>query len=208
MTTWWSAADRHTQLQPWQALTDLSHALELAPAAKHRKILGKRMAVYQSLGLVDNATRDELAGTYARERNPEGGVGLFIGETFFATGPGGDAFTKSYLSGVARRARKDREKMFKAGRVVALGWCPSCKCVVTLDENLRCPDTGQAGGKRHFGKPKYIQFVLPADIEAGKAHVPEAMEAARKRRLNRLWSWLMLIVLIAVVIYGLWRVMR
>jgi len=199
-------ADRHTKLQPWQALTDLSHALELAPAAKHRKILTKRMALYQSLGLVDNATRDELASTYARERNPEGGVGLFIGETLFATGPGGDAFTKSYLSGVARQARKEREKMFKAGRVVALGWCPSCKCVVTLDENLRCPQAGQAGGKCHFGKPKYIQFVLPADLEAGKAHVPEAMEAARKRRLNRLWSWLMVIVLIAVVIYVLWKV--
>lgn len=199
-------ADRHKEPQPWQALADLSHALTLAPAPKHRKILSRRMTLYQALGLIDNATRDELAHTYARERNPEGGVGLFIGEKLFASGPGGDAFTKSYLSGVARAARKDREKMFKAGRVVALGWCPSCKCVVTLDENLRCPNSGQAGGKRHFGKPKYIQFVVPADIEAGKAHIPVAMEAVRRRRIRRLWNWILVIILIVVAIYSLWKV--
>lgn len=201
-------ADRHTKLQPWQALVDLSHALELAPAARHRKILSTRMALYVSLGLVDNATRDELALTYARERNPEGGVGLFIGENLFAGASGGDAFTRSYLSGVARAARKEREKMFRAGRVIALGWCPSCKCVVTLDENLRCPNSGQTGGKRHFGKPKYIQFVLPADLEAGKAHIPVAMEAARRRHIRRLWNWILVIILIMVAIYFLWKVIR
>jgi ribosomal protein L40E len=192
-------ANRHTKAFPWQALSDLSHALLLASVPKQKNILSKRMSLYQSLGLVKNATRDELALTYARENNPEGGVGLYLGERL--AGDSSDSFSRGYLVAVSRAARKDREKMFMVGRVVALGYCPTCKEVVMLNEKLRCPRSTEAGAKHHFGKPKFIQFVVPEDEEAGRAQVPRAMAKARKRVAGRIWTIIVVLVLLVLLVY-------
>jgi ribosomal protein L40E len=196
-------ADRHKVKFAWQALSDYSHALALAPAQQHRNILTKRLAIFQSLGLSDNATRDELAITYAREKNPEGGVGLFLGEKFFGNAAGGDSFTQGFMMGMARAARKDREKMFRDGRVIALGYCPTCKEILKLDEKLRCPDASQVGAKHHFGKPKYIQFVVPADFDAGRGHLSKVMALAKKGGIRRVWTVAVVIVTLIVLYYFL-----
>jgi len=189
-------AGRHDKTQPWQALEDLGHALELAPVQEHAQIMKARMSLYRSLSLMQNATREELAITYARERNPQGGMGLFIAGNMF-----GDSFSTGYLSGISKQARKDREKMYAEGRAIVVGYCPVCKQAVELNLELRCPKSEKPGVKRHTGKPKLIQYVIPADVEVGKAHILRAAEAARKQRNQRIVKFL---VIFALVVFIFW----
>jgi ribosomal protein L40E len=196
-------AGRHKSKFPWQALTDYSHALAVAPAQRHLNILSNRISIYQSFGLLENATRDELAITYARENNPEGGVGLFLGEKLFGGAGAGasDSFRQGFLAGLAKKARKDRERMFREGRVIALGYCPTCKEAVKLTDKLQCPVAIEAGPKRHFRIPKYVQYVVPADIEAGRAYVSKALAVAKKRRIRRAWTAAMVILALIILYY-------
>ena len=187
-------AGRHNTAQPWQALEDLGHALELAPIQEHAQIMTTRMNLYQSLGLKQNATREELAITYAIERNPQGGMGLFIAGNMF-----GDSFSKGYLSGISKQARKDREKMYAEERAVVVGYCPVCKEAVELNSEFKCPNSEKAGVPKHSGKPKYLQYVIPADEEAGKDAVLRAMVAGSKGLRNRFVT----IVVVIIVAIGL-----
>ncbi len=183
-------ASRHDKEQPWQALEDLGHALELAPIQEHAQIMTRRMNLYQVLGLMQNATREELAITYAKERNPQGGMGLFIAGNVF-----GDSFSKGYLSGVSKQARKAREKMYADGRAIVIGYCPICKEAVELNNEFKCPNSDKAEFPKHSGKPKFLQYVIPADVEAGKASVLRAMEAGKRATRNRFVSIALLIIL-------------
>ena len=193
-------ADRHKTPYPWQALIDTSHALELAPANKQPSLLTKRMKLYGTLGLTENATRDELAITYAKENNPQGGVGLYLGSNLIGSTDPSGSFEKGWLSGVAKQARKDRLMMYKQGRVIAMGYCPHCQQVVDLDDDLRCFQAAETGVKRHFGKPKYVQFTVPSDHQAGLAAVRVVMENAGKKRTSRALGCL--VIFIAVVLLG------
>lgn len=183
-------ASRHLNIQPWQALEDFGHALELAPIQEHAQIMTNRMNLYQSLGLMQNATREELAITYARESNPQGGMGLFIAGNVF-----GDSFSKGYLSGISKQARKQREKMYAEGRAIVVGYCPTCKEAVKLNTEFKCPNSEKAGAELHHGKPKFLQYVIPADVEAGKANVSRAMEAGKKALRNRFVTIAMVIII-------------
>lgn len=183
-------ATRHDKEQPWQALEDLGHALELAPIQEHAQIMTRRMNLYQALGLTQNATREELAITYATERNPQGGMGLFIAGNVF-----GDSFSKGYLSGISKQARKAREKMYAEGRAIVVGYCPICKEAAELTNEFKCPNADKAKGLKHSGKPKFLQYVIPADVEAGKIAVLRAMEAGNKALRNRIVSIALVIIL-------------
>jgi ribosomal protein L40E/uncharacterized membrane protein YeaQ/YmgE (transglycosylase-associated protein family) len=192
-------ASRHSKDQPWQALEDLGHALELAPIQEHSQIMTKRMSLYQALGLMQNATREELAITYATERNPQGGMGLFIAGNVF-----GDSFSKGYLSGISKQARKAREKMYAEGRAIVVGYCPICKEAVELNNEFKCPNAENANAPKHSGKPKFLQYVIPADVEAGKAAVLRAMEAGNKALRSRIVS-IGLVIILAVGLCSLFN---
>jgi ribosomal protein L40E len=181
-------AERHLKGNPWQALEDYGHALELATVQEHARIMSNRMKVYRSLGLAQNATREELAITYARERNPQGGFGLFMAGNIF-----GDSFSQGYLGGISKQARKDREKMFSEGRAIILGYCPVCKEALELNNEFKCPNSEKAGAPKHSGKPKFLQYVIPADAEAGKAAVLRAMEAGNRALRNRMVTIVLLV---------------
>jgi ribosomal protein L40E len=183
-------AGRQNKTQPWQALEDLGHALELAPIQEHAQIMTMRMSLYSSLGLMQNATREELAITYAKERNPQGGMGLFIAGNMF-----GDSFSQGYLRGISKQARKDREKMYTEGRAIVVGYCPVCMEAIELNNEFKCPNSEKASAPKHSGKPKFLQYVVAADLEAGKAAVLKAKEAGDKVLRSR-------IVTIVTVIIG------
>ena len=185
-------AGRLSKTQPWQALEDLGHALELAPVQEHAQIMATRMNLYQSLGLMQNATREELAITYAKERNPQGGMGLFIAGNVL-----GDSFSKGFLSGISKQARKDREKMYAEGRAIVLGYCPVCEEAVELTSDFRCPNAEKGSAPKHSGKPKFLQYVIPADVEAGKVAVLKAMEAGHRALRNRIVAIVMVIIISA-----------
>lgn len=187
-------ADRHLTQNPWQALEDFGHALELAPVHEHAQVMTNRMKLYRTLGLEQNATREELAITYARENNPQGGFGLFMAGNIF-----GDSFTTGFLRGAAKNARKDREKMYAEGRAIIVGYCPVCKEAVELTTDFRCPNAEKAGAPKHHGKPKILQYVIPADVEAGKAAVLRAEEMSRKRLRGRFVSIVLAIIGIAAL---------
>jgi ribosomal protein L40E len=187
-------AGRHLKENPWQALEDYGHALELAAVGEHAQIMINRMKVYQSLGLEQNATREELAITYARERNPQGGFGLFMAGNIF-----GDSFSQGYLRGISKQARKDREKMYSEGRVIVLGYCPVCKQVVELNGEFKCPNSQKANAPKHSGKPKFLQYVVAADVEAGKIAVMKSLEAGKRVLRNRIVTIVMVIVIAAGV---------
>jgi hypothetical protein len=176
-------ANRLQNSQPWQALEDLGHALELAPIQEHAQIMTTRMNLYSSLGLMQNATREELAITYAKERNPQGGMGLFIAGNIF-----GDSFSTGYLRGISKQARKNREKMYGEGRAIVLGYCSVCKEAIELNNEFKCPKSEKAKAPKHSGKPKFLQYVIPADVEAGKVAVMKAMEAGNQALRRRLVS--------------------
>ncbi len=163
-------AQKHAPTYPYQALSDYSHALVLAPANEHTGLLKARLKLYSTLGLAENATRDELALTYAKENNPQGGVGLFLGEKLVA-GSFGDSFQYGWMRSKIKEARRERMKLYEAGKVIALGYCKTCREVVTLDAKLRCPGASEKGAKRHFSKPKIVQFVVPNDRQAGVEQV-------------------------------------
>lgn len=194
-------AERHKTKSPWQALSDYSLALVLAPPEKHQDLIKRRIQLYRSLGLEKNATRDELALTYAREKDPQGGVGLFLGEKVFSLAGPTNGFSQGYLGQVVKEARSQREAMFLAGRVIAAAWCPTCKEVVVLKDRLICPHAGESGAKAHPRRLRHIQYVVPPDLEAGKARVPKVIAAEKKRRLRRAWVTATLVIGGLLVIY-------
>jgi hypothetical protein len=118
-------AQRHTLLDPEQALADLTRALELAPAKEQAAIFKTRSELNQKLGLTTQATRDKIAYTESE--------GAYSGSSAVASLTGMDSDT--YVGGI-RTA--EQEALLKAQEAIALGYCPKCKDVVLLDEKKRC----------------------------------------------------------------------
>jgi len=156
-------ARRHIELDPEQAVADFSQALETAPEKERAGLLKERAALYEKLGLEEEATRDRLDYTSA-EGAYETGRG--ITQLF-----GGD--TDVYASD---RGKEDRKELVAAGRAKALGYCSKCGGVVELNPDIRCPDHTST-------KPKAVRFVLPDEVEAA---IPEVLsEYTKERRTKR-----------------------
>jgi hypothetical protein len=150
-------------LDPEQAISDFSQALELAPEKEKAGLLKERAVLYEKLGMEEEATRDELDYTSA-----EGAYGGGRGAARFF-GADDDAYA-------AGRGEDDRKAMVAAGRVKALGYCSKCGSVVELNPKLRCPD-------HKSPKPKAVRFVLPDEVEAA---IPEVLnEYTKESRRTR-----------------------
>ncbi len=155
-------ARRHIELDPEQAISDFSQALELAPEKEKAGLLKERATLYEKLGMQEEATRDELDYTSAEGAYSGGrGVARFFGadDDVYAAGRGED----------------DRKAMVAEGRVKALGYCSKCGKVVELNPNLRCPD-------HKSPKPKAVKFVLPDEVETA---IPEVLNEYTKERRTR-----------------------
>lgn len=175
-------ARRHVELDPEQAIADFSHALEIAPEKEQAGLLKERAALYEKLGMEEEATRDELDYTSA-EGAYSGGRGV---ARFF--GADDDVYA-------ADMGEEDRKKMVSAGRVKALGYCSKCGSVVELNPNLRCPD-------HKSPKPKAVTFVLPDEVEAA---IPEVLneytkESRRKRSITIIVALILGVPLICCLI--------
>ena len=153
----------HIELDPEQAISDISQALELAPQKERANLLNERANLYKKLGMEEEETRDRLAYTSA-EGAYSGGSGL---AGIF--GADKDAY-------VSTRAKDERKKMMAEGKIKALGYCLKCVRVVELNEKLRCP-------QHKSPKPKIMRFVIPADAEKVKPEIEE--EYAKKSKKTR-----------------------
>ena len=150
-------ARRHVALNPWQALDDLNRALKLAPEKEQSGLLKQRAELYDKLGLGQDAARDLLA--LATSPNAFKSQGDWV-----AALTGADA-------GVYTHGRRSAQikSLLKADRARAVGYCPRCKAVVELDAEQRCPVHPQAKGRE-------VQYVIPADVLAGKLAVLQKSE--------------------------------
>jgi hypothetical protein len=68
-----------------------------------------------------------------------------------------------------------------------------CKEALELNNEFKCPNSEKAGAPKHSGKPKFLQYVIPADVEAGKAAVLRAMEAGNRALRNRMVTIVLLV---------------
>ena len=154
-------ARRHIEIDPEQAIADFSQALEIAPEKERAGLLKERAALYEKLGLEQEATRDQLDFTSAPGAYDGGIMQLF-----------GDAAVEGYTAGAGDQ---DRKKLVAAGRAKALGYCSKCGGVVELNPDLRCPDHPST-------KPKAMRVVLPDEVEAA---LPEVLSEYTKDRRTR-----------------------
>lgn len=162
-TRYLKRAQRHLELDPEQALADLTMALETAPEKQRAGLLQERAKLYAKLGFETEATRDRLDYTF-QEGAYETGSGI-------TSLVGGDK--ESYVSA---RAKDERQQMVAEGKVKALGYCKKCGRVVELTPKLRCPQHSSP-------KPRDVKFVLPDEVgEAVEAVAEEHKETSRKRR--------------------------
>ncbi|OGO26355.1 MAG: hypothetical protein A2136_05260 [Chloroflexi bacterium RBG_16_54_11] len=150
-------AERHLNLNAWQALDDLNHAMDLASEKEQGNLIKQRAKVYEKLGLTDEAARDHL--TLATSPNSYKGEGEWISAI---TGADADVFSSGMRSGKIKA-------MLASGNVKAVGFCRRCKAVVELNPDQRCPSHPKVKGAE-------VQFVIPADVLAGKLAVMQKLE--------------------------------
>ncbi len=150
----------HEKLNPWQSLADLEHAMDLAPEKEQLNLLKQRMNLFEKLGFADDAARDYLMlitnpGRYKGEADT---VSLFLG---------GD-------SDVYARTRRSGEIMMilDSGKARAVGYCPKCDLVVELNKDQRCPQHPKVKGQE-------VEYVIPADVLAGKLRVMQKFEGKK-----------------------------
>jgi len=160
-------ARRHIELDPEQAISDFSQALELAPKKERANILNERANLYKKLGMEEEETRDRLA--YTNEEGAySGGAGL---AGMF--GADKDAY-------VSTRAKDERKQMMAEGKIKAFGYCSKCARVVELNKKLRCP-------QHKSPKPKIMRFVIPADAEKAVKEIEEEyVKQSKKTRSTRI----------------------
>ena len=139
-------AKRHKELEPEQAVADLSKALEIAPAKEHARLLASRAEIYSKLGREEEATRDRLKYTYQEGAYADqGGLARMLGADK-------DAFVSSAI-------KDERKKLILAGKIKALGYCIKHGGVVELNEKFLCPEHPKP-------KPVAIRFVMPDEVES------------------------------------------
>ena len=158
-TRYANRADRHVSLNLRQAAADYTQALEFAPEKEHAGILRKRAAVYEKLGQTEDATRDQIAVTYAE--------GAYQTGASFVRLVGGDEDTYS-----VGRANDERRNLIESGRAVVLGYCPACKDAVQLNIDMRCTI-------HPHSKPKRVRMVVPNDVADARMQI---LSGKKRRR--------------------------
>jgi len=117
----------------------------------------ERGAIFQALGMQTEADRDRLAWAAIKE----GHSGLSRTSREWAAGifglAHGSTFVAAYDLSVKDEGKKVRVPLMRAGRAVALGYCPKCGSVQQLDERLKC-------SRSHSGVQD-IACVVPADVD-------------------------------------------
>ena len=155
-------AARHEKLNPWQSLADLEHAMDLAPEKEQLNLLKQRMNLFEKLGFAEDAARDYLVliTNPDRFKGEADTVSLFLG---------GD-------SEVYTRTRRSGEIMMilDSGKARAVGYCPKCNLVVELNKDQRCPQHPKVKGQE-------VEYVIPADVLAGKLAVMQKLEGKKPR---------------------------
>lgn len=150
-------AKRHLNLNPWQSLADINQAIELAPEKEHGRLLKQRAELHDTLGLKEDAARDHLA--LATSPDAFKGEGEWVSAL---TGADADVYTHS-------RRSSQITSLLKSGNARAVGYCPKCKKVVEVNEDLRCLEHPKT-------KADEIQYVIPADVLTGKLIVLQKLE--------------------------------
>ena len=150
-------SSRHLNLDINQSIADLTSAMELAPDNVQHSLLKRRRSLYEKIGDSTNADRDRLA--LALDPNAWKSEGEFL--SVFG-GMQGDAFSWSMRRGAI-------DTLVLSGVAVALGYCPSCKAVVELNKDKKCPVHPKIKGRNE-------ELVIPADVAAGKLAVLAKLE--------------------------------
>jgi hypothetical protein len=147
----------------------ISLGAELERATRPGKaldVLHQRGAIFQALGMQTEADRDRLAWAAIKE----GHSGLSRTSREWAAGifglAHGSTFVAAYDLSVKDEGKKVRVPLMRAGRAVALGYCPKCGSVQQLDERLKCP-------RGHSGVQD-IACVVPPDVEETRAALQTA----------------------------------
>ncbi|OGO63519.1 MAG: hypothetical protein A2029_13340 [Chloroflexi bacterium RBG_19FT_COMBO_47_9] len=164
-------AKRHESLNPWQALSDLEQAMEIAPAKEQGGLLKQRANLYEKIGRTEEAARDHLV----LATSPD----AFKDEAKWVSalnGANADGYSNNRRSGQITA-------LLKSGNARAVGYCKKCKKVVELDADQRCQIHPKTKGSE-------IQYVIPADVLAGKLVVLQKLEPAHSQLSNQLNEYL------------------
>ncbi|MHB0989245.1 MAG: hypothetical protein ACYC3P_11370 [Bellilinea sp.] len=164
-------AKRHIQLNPWQALADVESAMEIAPDKEQGNLLKQRAQLYEMVGFAEDAARDRLVLATAQD--------AFKGEADAAKMfTGADSGT--YAAG--RRSSQIKTILY-SGKALAIGYCPKCNEVTVLDKDEHCPIHPKTKGSE-------VEYVIPADVLAGKLAVMQKVEAGKPKVAEQLTALL------------------
>lgn len=174
-------AKRHLTLDRDQALADLNQAINLAPEKSRAPILKERAKLLEAIGQTTEATRDRIALLDADKHESA---------AMIAGGFGAD---KDIVVNDLRN--RERDALLKTKSAVALGYCSTCRAIVELNENNRCP-------LHPNKKPADIRLAVPVDVEPVKATMmTERAKAIRLSRIRWILVLVVVVILCAVVIY-------
>jgi hypothetical protein len=159
-------ADRHKDINPLQALADITNAIDLAPKGERPKLIKKRQEINTSLGAQREVLRDKLDLTLDPETYKTGAslAGLLLNAD-------ADAYAGSM-------ATTERQALLNSGQVKAFGYCKRCHAPVELDARLKCP--------RHAGV-KAVHYALAGEESDGMSKVMREVEQSQawpRRRRN------------------------
>ena len=170
-------AKRHKEVDPEQALADLSEAIHLAPEKQKASLLQQRSEIYKALGreeafLEDRLTYMESEGAYQGQAN--------LAQTFKAD-------SESF---VASARESERKQLVAEGKINAVGFCKKCQHVVVLNEKLECSIHPKS-------KPLATKFVLPTNLESALLKSEE--EGATQFKKSKRTRTIILIILVVVI---------
>ena len=164
-------ARRHMDLNPLQALNDLTAALDITPEKEQNRLLKQRARLFEKVGSAEDAARDYLVlATSSR---------AYKGEGEWAT-----AFTGADADKVSGSLRSSQiTTILKSGKAIAVGYCPRCDAVVKLDSDTRCQIHPKIKGRE-------VQYVIPADEFAGNLAVLQKLEHSHPRLSSQITNLL------------------
>lgn len=170
---------RHVNLDKDQALADFSKALELAPEKERAPILKERAKLLESMGQLEQATRDKIATLESSN--------AYSGAEGFAALTGLDR--DSVVKGMRE---SDQKALLEANSAVALGYCVKCKAAVQLDVKSHCT-------LHPHGRITNIHLAVPADVNVKMAEIQEAGRKDQRRALIRTIVFVLGLIILCVV---------
>ena len=153
-------AKRHINFNPWQALEDVESAMEIAPDKEQSNLLKQRAQLYEKVGFAEDAARDRLVLATSQDafKGEADAVKMFTG-----------ADSGTYAAG---RRSSQIQTILYSGKALAIGYCPKCNAVDFLDKDEHCPNHPKTKGRE-------VEYVIPADMLAGKLAVMQKVEAGK-----------------------------